>query len=74
MRREVVTESGRKLGHCHDLRAELSEGGLEVTALCVGPSALVEHFGLRAHSRHDEVPWSSVLRIEGTRIVVRDEE
>jgi sporulation protein YlmC with PRC-barrel domain len=72
MRRKVVTESGRKLGYCHDLRAELTAQTLEVTGLCVGRSGLVEHFGLRAHSRHDAVPWSAVVRIEGDRIVVRD--
>ena len=72
MRRKVVTESGRKLGYCHDLRAELTAKGLEVTALCVGPIAVVEHFGLRSHDRHDEIAWSSVVRIEGERIVVRD--
>ena len=73
MRRTVITESGRKLGYCHDLRGQLTAGKLEVTSLCVGRSALVEHFGLRAHSRHDEVPWSSVVRIEGNRIIVSDE-
>jgi sporulation protein YlmC with PRC-barrel domain len=73
MRRKVVTESGRKLGYCHDIRAELTARKLEVTGLCVGRSGLVEHFGLRAHSRHDEVPWSSVVRIEGDRIIVGDD-
>jgi sporulation protein YlmC with PRC-barrel domain len=72
MRRKVVTESGRKLGYCHDLRGELTAKTLEVTGLCVGRSGIVEHFGLRAHSRHDEVPWSAVVRIEGNRIIVRD--
>jgi sporulation protein YlmC with PRC-barrel domain len=72
MRRKVVTESGRKLGYCHDLRGELTTRSLKVTGLCVGRWGMVEHFGLRAHSRHDEVPWSAVVRIEGNRIVVRD--
>lgn len=35
-------------------------------------SGRAEHFGLRAHSRHDEVPWSAVVRIEGDRIIVSD--
>ena len=73
MGRAVVTESGDKLGHCHDVRAELKGNGLEVTALCVGRTAVVEHFGLRGHGRHEEVAWSRVVRIEGKRIVVRDE-
>jgi sporulation protein YlmC with PRC-barrel domain len=71
LRRKVVSEAGRKLGYCHDLRGELSAGGLEVTGCASG--ALVEHFGLRAHSRHDEVPWSKIVRIEADRIIVRDE-
>jgi sporulation protein YlmC with PRC-barrel domain len=73
MRRKVVTESGRKLGYCHDLRGELTARSVKVTSLCVGRSGLVEHFGLRAHSRHNELPWSDVVRIEGSRIVVRDQ-
>jgi sporulation protein YlmC with PRC-barrel domain len=73
MGRKVVTESGRKLGYCHDLRGQLTTRKLEVTSLCVGHSGLVEHFGLRAHSRHADVPWSSVIRIEGDRIIVSDD-
>ena len=44
-----------------------------MTGLCVGRSGLVEHFGLRAHSRHDDVPWSAVVRIEGEIIWSRKE-
>jgi len=73
MRRKVITESGRELGYCHDLRCELTAQSLTVTGLCVGRSGLLEHFGLRMHSRHDEVPWSAVVRIEGDRIVVSDD-
>ncbi len=73
MRRKVVTESGRTLGYCHDLRGELTARTLTVTGLCVGATGLVEHFGLRGHSRHSEIPWSSVVRIEGNRIVVSDD-
>jgi hypothetical protein len=58
--------------HCHDLRGELTAKTLKVTGLCVRRSGLVEHFGLRAHSRHDEIPWSAVVRIEGDRIIVSD--
>jgi sporulation protein YlmC with PRC-barrel domain len=70
--RKVVTESGRKLGYCHDLRGELTARTLTVTGLCVGRRAFVEHLGMRAHSRHDEIAWSSVVRIEGKRIIVTD--
>jgi sporulation protein YlmC with PRC-barrel domain len=75
LRRHVVTEGGRKLGRCYDIRAELTQSSLEVTGLCVGGRGLAEHFGLwrgaRIRSR-DPVPWEAVVRIEGERIVVRD--
>ena len=75
MRRKVVTESGRKLGYCHDLRGELTARTLKVTGLCVGRHGWAEHFGLRRGSRtrgHDPIPWEAVARIEGDRIVVHD--
>ena len=73
LRREVVTESGDSLGRCYDLRGELTASTLRVTGLCVGRSALLEHFGVRGHDAHQTVPWSAVVRIDGKRIVVRDD-
>ena len=72
-RRKVETESGRSLGRCHDLRGELSGSKLRVTGLCVGPRALLAHLGVRLHDRHTVIPWEAVVRIEGARIVVRDD-
>jgi sporulation protein YlmC with PRC-barrel domain len=69
--RRVETESGLRLGTCHDLLGELTSSGVEVVALCVGRSGRWDRWGVRS-SRHDEVDWSSVVRIEGDRIVVRD--
>lgn len=69
--RRVETESGLSLGNCHDLRGELSGSRLEVVALCVGRKGLLDRLGIKAHG-HDEVAWSSVVRIDGSRIVVRD--
>ena len=71
--REVETESGRALGRCHDLRGELSGSKLRVTGLCVGPGAWLSHLGIRSHDRHSVIAWQAVVRIEGTRIVVRDD-
>jgi sporulation protein YlmC with PRC-barrel domain len=71
--RKVETESGRSLGRCHDLRGELIGSKLQVTGLCVGREGLIAHFGLRLHDRHIVVPWEAVVRIEGKRIVVRDD-
>ncbi len=71
-RREVVTESGRALGRCYDLLGELSGSKLRVTGLCVGRRAWLAHLGLRPDWRQRVVPWDSIVRIEGKRIVVRD--
>ena len=79
--RVVVTDSGRRLGRCHDLRGEMTSSSLRVTALVVGTRGWLEHFGIGAQASaspqrikdNDTVPWDAVLRIEGNRIVVRDE-
>ena len=70
--RDVVTRSGIKLGRCHDLRAELTANRLEVVALCVGRAGYLARLGLRSRTADDEIEWSSIIRIEGNRIVVRD--
>jgi sporulation protein YlmC with PRC-barrel domain len=73
--RQVVTESGRRLGKCRDLRATLGRGRPTVHALVVGRTGWLEHLGVKVGSgrrRQDAVPWEAVVRIEGARIVVRD--
>jgi sporulation protein YlmC with PRC-barrel domain len=69
--RKVETESGLSLGRCHDLRGELTRSRLEVVALCVGRAGMLDRLGIKSHG-HDEIAWSSVVRIDGERIVVRD--
>jgi sporulation protein YlmC with PRC-barrel domain len=81
LHREVVTESGRKLGRVHDVRAARRGDGLYVTAVLIGRRALIEHFGLGiAEGRKGEmlrtgaetVPWDAVLRLTSGKLVVRD--
>jgi sporulation protein YlmC with PRC-barrel domain len=81
LNRKVVTESGRKLGHVHDLRAVRRGDRLLVTGLLVGRHALLEHFGLsiargrsgtKMRNSVDVVPWDAVLRLVPGRVVVRD--
>ncbi len=72
--RMVETESGRRIGRCTDMRADLGRGSLKVTELVVGRRGRLEHFGIgtpRAQAP-DAVPWEAVVRIDGDRIVVRD--
>ena len=73
LKRKVETESGRSLGRCHDLRGELTGSKLRVTGLCVGQRAWLTHLGARSHDQHTVVPWEAIVRIEGKRIVVRDD-
>ena len=69
--RQVVTESGVTLGRCHDLRGELTSTRLEIVALCVGRAGYLHRLGVGS-PKGDEIAWSSIVRIEGTRIVVAD--
>jgi sporulation protein YlmC with PRC-barrel domain len=73
LRRKVVTESGRSLGRCHDLRGELTASKLRITGLCVGRGGWAERLGIGGHDAHDIIPWSAVVRIEGKRIIIRDD-
>jgi sporulation protein YlmC with PRC-barrel domain len=80
-RRKIVTESGRTLGRCHDIRAELDASKLRVTGLVLGRRGRLEHFGIGAQASasnvrvrdSDVIPWTDVLRFEEQRIVVRDQ-
>jgi sporulation protein YlmC with PRC-barrel domain len=72
--RMVVTESGRELGTCRDLRATLGSGRPSVDALVVGKLGWLEHLGIRRPSARGKnaVAWDAVVQIDGKRIVVRD--
>ena len=70
--RKVETESGLSLGRCHDIRGELTDTRLEVTHLCVGPAGALDRLGVRARRHHSDVAWSSIVRFEPKRIIVRD--
>ena len=66
LRREVVTESGRSLGRCYDLRGELSPTSLRITGLCVGRRGLLEHLGIRAQKPHTVIPWRASCGSKGS--------
>jgi sporulation protein YlmC with PRC-barrel domain len=72
-KRQVVTTSGRSLGRCHDLRGERTATAVRVTGLCVGRGGWLAHIGVNRHDRHSVIPWDAVVRIEGKRIVVRED-
>ncbi|HEV8687726.1 MAG TPA: PRC-barrel domain-containing protein [Gaiellaceae bacterium] len=74
----VHTESGERLGHVHDVRAELTASSLRITGLVVGGMGLLERLGLGAPESqdrlrsHNVVPWSAVVRADRRGVVVRD--
>ena len=44
-----------------------------MTGLYVGNNAWLEHLGIGIHRPSTVVPWDAVLKLDGKRIVVRDE-
>jgi sporulation protein YlmC with PRC-barrel domain len=79
--REVVTESGERLGRVHEVQGELEEGRLKVTGVVAGAPGFLERFGIGAKAkrgarralRHSQsgIPWERVVRV-GREVVVRD--
>jgi sporulation protein YlmC with PRC-barrel domain len=76
---EVRTESGRHLGHIHDVRALLRPRSVTVTGLVVGKLGVLERLGVGAPEssgkklHRDVVPWRSVVRADRWGVVVRDD-
>jgi sporulation protein YlmC with PRC-barrel domain len=73
--RAVETQSGRPLGNVRDLRASIGRGRRPtVVAIVVGRRGFLEHLGVgkAASHRPNSVPWESVVKIEGRKIVVAD--
>ena len=82
LNREVVNESGDRLGHVHDVRGELVEGHLRVNGLVCGKLGILERYGIGTHGSggpgrtkvhgHPVIPWDRVVRV-GAKVVVWDE-
>jgi sporulation protein YlmC with PRC-barrel domain len=80
LNREVVSESGQRLGRVHDVRGELVEGRLRVTGLVAGKLGILERYGVGTHGSggpgeakvhgHPIIPWEQVVRV-GPKVVVR---
>jgi sporulation protein YlmC with PRC-barrel domain len=70
----VETQSGRPFGKVRDLRAVIGQGRPKVVAIVVGHGGFLEHLGVGKSASHrpNAVPWESVVKIEGKRIVVVD--
>ena len=72
LRRDVVTESGHKLGHCYDRQAELTPTRLRITGLCVARHGWMQRLGIPSRHQPSIIPWQSVTKINRKQIIVRD--
>ena len=78
----IATESGDRLGHVFDVRAERvgdgpPAGEWRVKALVVGRRGVFERLGMRSAGDEplldrDVVPWDAVVRLEPGEVLVRE--
>jgi sporulation protein YlmC with PRC-barrel domain len=71
----VCTESGKDLGHVHDLRARSIDGGWQLEGLIVGRGGMIARMTGSSSDplvRGDVVPWSRVTHLDEGQISVRD--
>ena len=81
LNREVVSESGERLGRVRDVRGELVGGRLRVVGLVAGNLGILERYGVGTHGSggpgqarvrgHPVILWERVVRV-GPQVVVRD--
>jgi hypothetical protein len=83
---ELVTESGKHLGHVFDVRvkrdprssSDRADQKWGLDTLLYGEGGLIARFGLLAarervsRGKHDELPWRTVVAIAPGEITVRD--
>jgi sporulation protein YlmC with PRC-barrel domain len=72
----VRTESGRKLGSVHDLRAHAAADGWLLMGLVVGSGGMRERLGAGGDEplRGGEVvAWEAIVRLDDGLVTVRDE-
>jgi sporulation protein YlmC with PRC-barrel domain len=81
LNREVVSESGERLGRVHDVRGQLVGGRLRVIGLVAGKRGILERYGVGTHGSggpgqakvhgYPIIPWERVVHV-GSKVVVRD--
>jgi sporulation protein YlmC with PRC-barrel domain len=71
----VCTQSGRRVGRVHDLRAERSGDGYRLTALIVKRAGILARFtgGAEGAPRgSDFVCWNAITSLEDGRITIAE--
>ena len=72
---ELRTESGERLGHVHDLRAERADDGWRLSGLVVGRRGMLARLvgtGADPLIGGEVIGWEIVSRLEGGCIIVRE--
>lgn len=71
----VESESGKRLGRVHDLRARAIDGGWELMGLVVGRRGIVARLigdsGPDPLVRGDVIPWGAVAQLQDGLVIVR---
>jgi sporulation protein YlmC with PRC-barrel domain len=74
---ELRTQSGRRLGRVHDLRARAIDNGWQLEGLVVGrggmAARLVGDNGPDPVVKGDVIPWQAITGLADGLITVRDE-
>ncbi len=80
--RDVVSESGQRLGRVREVRGELMEGRLRIVGVVAGRLGILERYGIGTHGSggpsqakvrgYPIIEWDRVVRV-GPQVVVRDE-
>ncbi|HUZ68638.1 MAG TPA: PRC-barrel domain-containing protein [Candidatus Saccharimonadales bacterium] len=73
----VRTESGKKVGRVHDLRANTTGGDCRLTGLMVGRGGMLARLagggaGAGPTRGDDVVPWEAITHMEDGQITIRD--
>ena len=71
----VETESGKRIGRVHDLRARGIDGGWQLDGLIVGRSGMSARMtgsGPDPLVRGEVVPWSAITALDEGLIQIRD--
>jgi sporulation protein YlmC with PRC-barrel domain len=73
----VHTESGKKVGRVHDLRAETTDGDCLLIGLVVGRGGMLARLtgagaGAGPTRGGDVVPWHAITQLKEGQITIRD--
>ena len=81
--RDVVSESGQRLGRVREIRGELMEGRLQIVGLVAGRLGILERYGIGTHGSggpsqakvrgYAIIKWDRVVRV-GQQVIVRDDD